>query len=245
MKKENKKRKRSSTEEEAKRKAHTNGQQHAADDSAESKKSKKKKKTKKQKKAAATQEVTAEKTVATEPAAGAEKKKKKKKEKKNKKRPSAEESNGESTKQNGEEKKPKNKKQKTNQAGETHSESTLNGHNSQNAAAEELSESEVKAFHETNMITVSGEGDFTFNPIISFARAQQIFSQKVREEVDPSQHKFAELAFATTKNFAKPTPIQSQCWPILLAKRYVSDATFPRHSSYLEDRYSNRFYSPL
>lgn len=62
-------------------------------------------------------------------------------------------------------------------------------------------------FRSQNEISVTGEDTANpFHPVQSFKDAAVIFSPNI---------------MAATKKFQKPTPIQAQCWPILLKKRDI------------------------
>ncbi|EQC34942.1 hypothetical protein SDRG_07740 [Saprolegnia diclina VS20] len=72
---------------------------------------------------------------------------------------------------------------------------------SPNTAA--LSNEAVDAFHQENHMTMSGN-HCLYRPILSFADAP-----------------FPKAMLKSCENFAKPTPIQSQCWPILTSGRDI------------------------
>eukprot|EP01114_Cavostelium_apophysatum_P006291 TRINITY_DN1753_c0_g1_i3.p1 TRINITY_DN1753_c0_g1~~TRINITY_DN1753_c0_g1_i3.p1 ORF type:complete len:621 (-),score=257.72 TRINITY_DN1753_c0_g1_i3:46-1908(-) len=66
-----------------------------------------------------------------------------------------------------------------------------------------LTSSEFQKEHE---ITVKGKNASSFEPIQTFEDASRLFPSHI---------------MAATKKFTKPTPIQAQCWPILLKKRDI------------------------
>ncbi|EEY61176.1 DEAD/DEAH box RNA helicase, putative [Phytophthora infestans T30-4] len=66
-----------------------------------------------------------------------------------------------------------------------------------------MTNEEVSAFHETNQMILSGN-NCLYRPVLSF------------DDVT-----FESKFMKTTKGFDKPTPIQSQCWPILASGRDI------------------------
>ncbi|KAG6957821.1 hypothetical protein JG688_00010808 [Phytophthora aleatoria] len=66
-----------------------------------------------------------------------------------------------------------------------------------------MTNEEVAAFHETNQMILSGN-NCLYRPVLSF------------DDVT-----FESKFMKTTKGFDKPTPIQSQCWPILSSGRDI------------------------
>ncbi|RLN68596.1 hypothetical protein BBJ29_001510 [Phytophthora kernoviae] len=64
-------------------------------------------------------------------------------------------------------------------------------------------DAEVSAFHEANEMTMSGN-NCLYRPVLSF-----------------SDVTFDSKFMKTTEGFDKPTPIQSQCWPILASGRDI------------------------
>ncbi|KAG2951182.1 hypothetical protein PC117_g3783 [Phytophthora cactorum] len=66
-----------------------------------------------------------------------------------------------------------------------------------------MTNEEVAAFHETNQMILSGN-NCLYRPVLSF------------DDVT-----FESKFMKTTKGFDKPTPIQSQCWPILASGRDI------------------------
>ncbi|KAG7389533.1 RNA-dependent ATPase [Phytophthora pseudosyringae] len=66
-----------------------------------------------------------------------------------------------------------------------------------------MTNEEVSAFHETNQMILSGN-DCLYRPVLSFADVT-----------------FESKFMKTTKGFDTPTPIQSQCWPILASGRDI------------------------
>lgn len=73
---------------------------------------------------------------------------------------------------------------------------------SMNAETENRSKIEVKQFLEANNITVKGKGRKTFKPLLTFKELG-----------------FPANLMKACEGFAKPTPIQSQCWPIAASGR--------------------------
>ncbi|CEG43842.1 dead box rna helicase [Plasmopara halstedii] len=66
-----------------------------------------------------------------------------------------------------------------------------------------MTDNEVSAFHEANQMILSGN-NCLYRPVLSF------------DDVT-----FESKFMKTTKDFDKPTPIQSQCWPILASGRDI------------------------
>jgi len=66
-----------------------------------------------------------------------------------------------------------------------------------------MTDEEVSAFHEANQMILSGN-HCLYRPVLSFADVT-----------------FESKFMKTTKGFDKPTPIQSQCWPILASGRDI------------------------
>ncbi|KAG7398641.1 RNA-dependent ATPase [Phytophthora boehmeriae] len=66
-----------------------------------------------------------------------------------------------------------------------------------------MTDAQVSAFHEANEMTISGN-NCLYRPVLSF-----------------SDVTFEAKFMKTTKGFDKPTPIQSQCWPILASGRDI------------------------
>lgn len=99
------------------------------------------------------------------------------------------------------------------------------------APVSEVSQAEAEAFRAEHNITVSGDNvsdsAAILRPILSFDQAKAMMAQRVRDEGlvgaggEAAVQKLTTAFFASTTGFARPTPIQSQCWPILLAKRDV------------------------
>lgn len=99
------------------------------------------------------------------------------------------------------------------------------------APVSEVSQAEAEAFRAEHSITVSGDNVSdsaeSLRPILSFDQAKAMMAQRVRDEGlvgaggEAAVQKLTTAFFASTAGFARPTPIQSQCWPILLAKRDV------------------------
>eukprot|EP01098_Paradermamoeba_levis_P006682 TRINITY_DN2771_c0_g1_i1.p1 TRINITY_DN2771_c0_g1~~TRINITY_DN2771_c0_g1_i1.p1 ORF type:complete len:586 (-),score=228.08 TRINITY_DN2771_c0_g1_i1:356-2113(-) len=69
---------------------------------------------------------------------------------------------------------------------------------------EDFSEAEVAAFREKSGVTVTGERDHIFKPFRTFKEST-----------------FPKNLLTHCSKFEKPTPIQSQCWPIVLSGRDV------------------------
>ena len=72
------------------------------------------------------------------------------------------------------------------------------------AAVRMMDAAAAAAFHEEHRIEVTGIGAESFRPVANFADAG-----------------FSEAALSACKSFARPTPIQSCCWPIMMAGRDV------------------------
>jgi len=190
------------------------------------KKKKVKKQQQQQQEAAGAEE---EPKAATQPTAettsndGAEKKKKSKKRKLKKE----EEEEGKDKKNEEKPKKPKKtkkKKKKTKKAKEEEEEE--HQEHQEQEGGEAATEEEAIRFREENSITVSGtSGDANaFQPLLTFEQARAALTRRVCEEglaADASPEHLASSFLAATRGFARPTPIQSQCWPILLAQRDV------------------------
>jgi ATP-dependent RNA helicase DBP3 len=202
------------------------------------KKSSKRKRSEKTEKEAPSAATTAQ--PAGESLSRKEKKKREKKEKKRlakeaKKKLSAAESNADSDKEEeADEPKEKREKKKAKHDKETKGKDQKKDKSKSDAAPAaaaipEVSQSEATAFREEHSITVSGENvsesAANLRPILSFDQAKAIMAQRVREEGlasdDAAAQKLTTSFFTSTAGFARPTPIQSQCWPILLAKRDV------------------------
>ncbi|RLN91565.1 hypothetical protein BBJ28_00007933 [Nothophytophthora sp. Chile5] len=66
-----------------------------------------------------------------------------------------------------------------------------------------MTDAEVTAFHEANQMIISGN-NCLYRPVLSFADVT-----------------FDAKFMKTTKGFTTPTPIQSQCWPILASGRDI------------------------
>ena len=104
----------------------------------------------------------------------------------------------------------KNKKEKTIEVAISPSSSTNNSlHNgngvSSAAAVRMMGPVEAEAFRTQHRIEVSGEhGDDGFRPVAVFADAG-----------------FSAPVLRATSKFSKPTPIQAQCWPIMMAGRDI------------------------
>lgn len=73
----------------------------------------------------------------------------------------------------------------------------------ESAATAKMTNDEVSAFHQENEMTISGD-NCLYRPVLSF-----------------SDVKFAGKLMKVTEGFDKPTPIQSQCWPILASGRDI------------------------
>ncbi|GMF44264.1 unnamed protein product [Phytophthora fragariaefolia] len=74
---------------------------------------------------------------------------------------------------------------------------------SEGAATAKMTNDEVSAFHEVNQMILSGN-NCLYRPVLTF------------DDVT-----FESKFMKTTKGFDKPTPIQSQCWPILASGRDI------------------------
>lgn len=99
------------------------------------------------------------------------------------------------------------------------------------APVSEVTQAEAEAFRAEHNITVSGDNvsdsAASLRPILSFDQAKAMVAQRVRDEGlagaggEAAVQKLTTAFFTSTAGFVRPTPIQSQCWPILLAKRDV------------------------
>jgi len=69
-----------------------------------------------------------------------------------------------------------------------------------------LTSKEVDEFRSQNSISVSGSDSDNFTPLTTFDAASSFFTKEI---------------LSVTKGFTKPTPIQAQCWPVVLARRDI------------------------
>jgi ATP-dependent RNA helicase DBP3 len=86
------------------------------------------------------------------------------------------------------------------------------------------SQAEAASFRSRHNITLTGTGheEPDYWPITSFAQAQEAVAQAGAGSLAASDAAMlSQQVLLACRNFTEPTPIQAQCWPILLRRRDI------------------------